>query len=46
MKKTAEQSAINNGLFEDALQNAKTLLYGFFSQQYDLSQYQLEFSEQ
>ena len=46
MKKTAEQSAINNGLFEDAIQNAKTLLYGFFSQQYDLSQYQLEFSEQ
>ena len=46
MKKTAEQSAINNGLFEDAIQNAKTLLYGFFSQQSDLSQYQLEFSEQ
>lgn len=46
MKKTAEQSAINNGLFEDAIQMPKHFYTDFCPQQYDLSQYQLEFSEQ
>lgn len=43
MKQQAEADAIANGLFDNARSNAETILKGFFSNAYDLKQYQISF---
>ena len=39
LKKTAQDAAIANGLFENARSNAETILTGFFGNVYDLDKY-------
>ena len=43
LQQEAEQKAIENGLFEAAEANAKKLIEGFLANQYDLSQYSIEY---
>lgn len=43
---TAEKNAIENGLLENARSNAETILKGFFSNQYNLEEYTIIFTEQ
>lgn len=43
MCERAEQSAIENGLYENAQKNAELVLKGFFSSAYDLDEYTLTF---
>lgn len=45
LQKTAETDAIANGLLENATENAKRILEGFFASQYDLDIYKIEFIE-
>lgn len=45
LKSTAEQDAINNGLLERARTNAETILTGFFSNVYDLEEYEIIFTD-
>lgn len=44
MKQDAEKKAIENGLFEHARTNAEMILTGFFSNEYDLEEYKIEFT--
>lgn len=43
LKEAAEQDAIANGLMENAQENAKAILTGFFGGVYDLNQYTIQF---
>ncbi|MGN0396490.1 MAG: DUF4230 domain-containing protein [Candidatus Fimimorpha sp.] len=43
LKQTAEKNAIANGLLENAISNAKTLLTGFFGNVYNLEEYEITF---
>lgn len=43
LKKTAQDDAIANGLFENARSNAETILTGFFGNVYDLDKYEIVF---
>ncbi len=43
MQEMAKENAINNGIYEKAKDNAEVLLKGFFSNQYDLNEYTIEF---
>ena len=45
LKKKAEKTAIKNGLYKNAYDNAKKLITAFLGQAYDLEKYDLEFSE-
>ncbi len=45
MCERAEQSAIENGLYENAEKNAELVLKGFFSSAYDLDEYTLTFKQ-
>ena len=45
MKKSAEETAIEDGLLENARANAETILKGFFAQAYDLQKYELQFTD-
>lgn len=44
LKARAEQDAIGNGLLEEARDNAQQILTAFFANQYDLTEYRLEFT--
>ena len=44
LKVRAEQDAIGNGLLEEARDNAQQILTAFFANQYDLTEYRLEFT--
>ena len=44
LKARAEQDAIGNGLLEEARDNAQQILAAFFANQYDLTEYRLEFT--
>lgn len=47
MERLAQEDAVANGLLERARENAKTLLTGFFSTQFDLrNEYEIEFVDQ
>lgn len=41
----AEETAIANGLYDNALENAKTLIKGFVGNVYDLNTYEIQFRE-
>lgn len=41
MQEDAEKAAIENGLLEEATENAKTILNGFFAKEYDLKEYKI-----
>lgn len=43
MKNNAQRTAIENGLFDNAKQNAETLIKGFLGQKYDTKEYKIEF---
>lgn len=43
LKQTAEKNAIANGLLENAISNAKTLLTEFFGNVYNLEEYEITF---
>lgn len=43
LKKTAKESAIKNGILENARTNAEVLVRGFLSSMYDLDVYKVEF---
>ena len=43
LKETAQKDAIENGLLDNAIANAKTLVKNFVGQVYDLNTYQIEF---
>lgn len=43
LKARAEQDAIGNGLLEEARDNAQQILTAYFANQYDLTEYRLEF---
>lgn len=43
MKKNAEKNAIAKGILDEAVENAKTILTGFFANEYDLEEYTIEF---
>lgn len=43
LKEAAEQDAIANGLIENAEENAKAILTGFFGNVYDLKEYSIQF---
>ena len=45
LKKTAQDDAIANGLFENARSNAETILTGFFGNVYDLDKYEIVFQD-
>lgn len=45
LKKSAETSAIENGLLDNARSNAETILTGFFSSVYDPEEYQIIFKD-
>lgn len=45
LKKEAENTAINNGIYENALKNAKTMLTAFFEAEYDMNKYKIKFVE-
>ena len=46
LKKTAKESAIKNGILENARANAEVLVKGFLASMYDLSVYTIDFQEQ
>lgn len=46
LKQNAEETAIGNGLLEEAQANAETILTGFFGQAYDLEEYTVLYSDQ
>ena len=46
LKERAESNAIANGLLDLARENAEQVLTGFFANQYDLNEYQLQFVNQ
>lgn len=46
LKKTAKESAIKNGILENARTNAEVLVKGFLASMYDLSVYTVDFQEQ
>ena len=46
LKKTAQDDAIENGLFENARSNAETILTGFFANVYDMDEYEIVFQDQ
>lgn len=43
MQDTAKEDAISNGIYDKARDNAETLLKAFFSNQYNLEEYTIEF---
>ena len=43
LQHNAEETAIANGLLENARSNAETILKGFFTKAYDLDKYTLTF---
>lgn len=43
LKARAEEDAITHGLLDAARDNARQILTGFFAQQYDLTEYRLQF---
>ena len=43
MKQDARNTAIQNGLLDDAKANAETILTGFFGSKFDMSKYEIEF---
>lgn len=43
MKKSAEKTAIKNGLFDNAKTNAETIIKSFLMQEFDMKQYTVEF---
>ena len=43
LKANAQNDAIDNGLLDNARDNAETLLTAFFAQAYDLDEYTLNF---
>lgn len=43
LEESAEKSAIENGLLENARTNAESILTGFFGNVYDLNEYEIEF---
>lgn len=43
LKEAAEQDAIANSLIENAEENAKAILTGFFGNVYDLKEYSIQF---
>lgn len=43
LKETAQKSAVDNGLLENAATNAKTIITSFYGQVYDLKEYQITF---
>lgn len=43
LKQNAEETAVANGLLENARSNAETILKGFFAKAYDLDEYTLTF---
>lgn len=45
LKQEAEKTAISNGLLDNARENAKVILTGFFGNVYDLEEYKIEFKE-
>ena len=45
LKKNAEVTATENGLLENAQNNAKAILTGFFTNAYDLEEYEIKFIE-
>lgn len=45
LKKTALEDAIENGLFENARNNAETILTGFFANVYDMDEYEIVFQD-
>ena len=45
MKKNAEKTAIENGLLEEAEENAKVLVKGFIGNTFDLKKYEMVFVE-
>ena len=44
MQDTAKEDAISNGIYDKARANAETLLKAFFSNQYNLEEYTIEFN--
>lgn len=46
MVKTAEEDAIANGLYENARKNAEVIITGFFTQVYDMNEYEITYVEQ
>lgn len=46
LESTAQKDAIDNGLFDNAYENAKVLLTAFLNQAYNPDKYTIEFSEQ
>ncbi len=44
MQETAKEDAISNGIYDKAKDNAETLLKAFFSNQYNLEEYTIEFN--
>lgn len=40
----AEKTALNNGILENAEENAKVLVTGFFAQEYNLDEYEVKFN--
>lgn len=45
LKKKAEEDSINNGLLENARDNAEVILKGFFANSYDMKEYELVFED-
>lgn len=45
LKEDALNTAVQNGLYENARTNAKTLLTTFFASAYDLNQYTIVFQD-
>lgn len=43
MKKNAEKTAIENGLYDNAKTNAETIITNFLAQEYDLEKYKVEY---
>lgn len=43
LKQEAEENAISNGLLDNALDNAETVLTAFFANSYDLEKYEIKF---
>ena len=46
LQKDAEETAVANGLLDDARSNAELILTGFFAGAYDLTAYQIRFTNQ
>lgn len=46
MKQNAVTDAMENGILEDARDNAETILTGFFANVYDLNKYEIKFTDQ